>query len=373
MISNIARRDRDFVYVRPSLLSPLTSADGRGAGGKPVYALETRRKCMIQANASKPLITVAGAASKQGRSVAEALLDSGRYRVRALTRRRDSQPAQILAQKGAEVVVAPLEPGMQAELTAAMSGSAGAFLMTPPIVKVSPAEPELTLGKELANAAVAAGVEHVVFSGLENVEARTGGTKWAPHFTDKSKVEDYIRSLPIRSSFVYLAFFYTNFLEYYVPQRGDDGITFAIYLPPHIPMPFCDPLTAAGPAVREIFDHPTQYAGKTLPVIGEFISAQDMVDTFVRVTGQRARYASAYSREELLRHFPSFAADEHLLRELVGMVEYAVEYGYYAPERDLTWSRKIDPQALTWGQFLKRSNWQGELQTFGAAPELVPT
>ena len=174
---------------------------------------------MIQADTSKPLITVVGASSKQGRSVAEALLDSGRYRVRALTRRRDSKPAQILAQKGAEVVVAPLEPGKQAELTAAMKGSAGAFLMTPPIVKVPPAELEFTLGKELADAAVAAGVGHVVFSGLENVEARTGDTKWAPHFTDKAKVADYVRSLPIRSSFVYLAFFYTNFLEYYVPQR----------------------------------------------------------------------------------------------------------------------------------------------------------
>jgi uncharacterized protein YbjT (DUF2867 family) len=328
---------------------------------------------MVQANTSKPLITVVGAASKQGRSVADALLDSGRYRVRALTRRRDSQAAQALVQRGAEVAVVPLQPGMQGELTAAMQGSAGAFLMTPPIVKVPPAELELTIGQELANAAVAAGVEHVVFSGLENVEARTGGTKWAPHFTDKANVEAYIRSLPIRSSFVYLAFFYTNFLEYYVPQRGADGLTFAMYLPPDVPMPFCDPLTATGPAVREIFDHPTQYAGQSLPVIGEILSARDMVDTFVRVTGQRAHYASAYAREDLLRHFPSFGADEHLVRELVGMVEYAVEYGYYAPERDLTWSRKIDPNAATWEQFLKRSNWQGDLLTFGAAPELMPT
>jgi hypothetical protein len=132
-------------------------------------------------------------------------------------------------------------------------------------------------------------------------------------------------------------------------------------------MPFCDPLTATGPAVREMFDHPTQYSGQSLPVIGEILTAQEMVDTFVRVTGQRARYASAYGRENLLRHFPSFGADEHLVRELVGMVEYAVEYGYYAPERDLTWSRKIDPHALTWEQFLKRSNWQGELLPFGAA------
>jgi hypothetical protein len=157
-------------------------------------------KSMIQENKDRPLITVVGAASKQGRSVVHALLDSGRYRVRALTRRRDSQPAQVLAQRGAEVLIAPLQPGVQAELTAAMRGSAGAFLMTPPIVKVPPADDEFTLGRELADAALAAGVEHVVFSGLEHVEARTGGTKWAPHFTDKARVEAYIRSLPIRSS-----------------------------------------------------------------------------------------------------------------------------------------------------------------------------
>jgi len=325
---------------------------------------------MNQADTSKPLITVVGASSKQGRSVANSLLDSGRYRVRALTRRLDSQPAQALEKRGAEVMAAPLEVGRQAELTEVLKGSAGAFLMTPPIVKVPPAEPELELGKELADAAVAAGVEHVVFSGLENVEAITGGTKWAPHFTDKAKVEDYIRGLPVRSSFVYLAFYYTNFLEYYVPKTDEDGITFAVYLPPDIPMPFCDPLTAAGPAVREVFDHPTRYDGAVLPVIGEFISARQMVDTFARVTGRRARYASAYSRRDLLHHFPGFAGNEHLVRELVGMVEYAVEYGYYAPRRDLTWSRKIDPNAATWEQFLERSKWQGGLLSYGAAAEV---
>ena len=118
-----------------------------------------------------------------------------------------------------------------------------------------------------------------------------------------------------------------------------------------------------------MFDHPGQYAGQSLPIIGEILSPQDMVDTFVRVTGQRARYASAYSREDFARHFPALGADEHFVRELVGMVEYAVEYGYYAPGRDLTWSRKIDPNALTWEHFLKSSNWQGELLTFGAVPE----
>ncbi|PNS08507.1 NmrA-like family [Lysobacter silvestris] len=134
-------------------------------------------------------------------------------------------------------------------------------------------------------------------------------------------------------------------------------------------MPFVDPLTAAGPAVLEIFDHPEKYTGMTVSVIGEILTARQMVDTFVRVTGQKAHYASAYTRDELLRHFPAFGANEYLVRELVGMVEYAVEYGYYAPQRDLEWSRKIDPNALTWKQFLQKSEWRGELTRYDASPE----
>ncbi len=314
---------------------------------------------------SKPLISVAGATSKQGRSVAASLLASGRYRVRALTRNMHSAPARELAERGAEIVVAPLEMGRQAELAAALRGSYGAFLMTPPVAKEPPAEPELTLGAELAAAARDAGVEHVVFSGLENVEQRTAGTKWAPHFTDKAKVEAYIRSLPMRSSFVYLALFYSNFVEYYVPRPGPDGLTFAHYLPPDLAAPYCDPLTATGPAVLEMFDHPERYSGRSMPVIGEFLTAQQMVDTFARVSGRKARYASAYSRADFLHHFPHFAAHEAFVRECTGMVEYIFEYGYFAPGRDLQWSRTVDPHALTWEQFLRRTRWQGEPMSFG--------
>jgi len=71
----------------------------------------------------------------------------------------------------------------------------------------------------------------------------------------------------------------------------------------------------------------------------------------------------------LLRHFPSFAADDHLARGLIGMMEYAVEYGNYAPEGDLTWSRKIDPLALAWERCLNGSNWQGDLLSYGATSD----
>ena len=100
----------------------------------------------------KPIIAVAGSTSKQGRSVVEAALGSGRLRVRALTRSPASRQAQSLARMGAEIVAAPLAPGHDDEWRAAFSGASGAFLMTPP---TSPnGSQEYELGCRLADAAV---------------------------------------------------------------------------------------------------------------------------------------------------------------------------------------------------------------------------
>jgi hypothetical protein len=312
----------------------------------------------------KPLVTIVGALSKQGRSVAYTLLHSGRYRVRALTRRVDTPEAQRLAADGAELRSFSLEVGQKQALTDAFAGSHGAFLMTPPIAP--PQTHEAQLGMEMADAAVEAGVQHVVFSTLENVDAISIGTKFAPHFTDKARIEEHIRSLPVRSSFVMLAFFYTNLLEYYTPRLHGDDLVFPIYLPENFRAPFVDPTSATGPAVLEVFSNPEKYAGVSLPVIGDMISPAEMIDTFTQVTGRKAVYRSAFTREGLLRYFPDFAANELLVRELLGMAEYAVEYGYYRAGRDLEWSRQANPQSLTWEQFLRTTRWQGEPRPFGA-------
>jgi hypothetical protein len=311
----------------------------------------------------KPLITVVGALSKQGRSATQTLLQSGRYRVRALTRRAGSPEAQSLARQGAELMSVPLELGHKQALVNAFRGSHGVFLMTP--VVIPPDTHETELGKQQADAAVEAGVQHIVFSSLENVDAITGGRKFAPHFTDKARVEEYIRTLPVSSSFIYLALFYTNLLEFYPPRMDGDTLVFPIYLPEDFRAPFVDPLTATGPAILEIFSNPGEYVGKSLPVIGDIISPGEMVETFRRVTGKKAAYRSAYTREELLRHFPAFGANELLVREIVGMVEYAVEYGYFRKERDLLWSRQVNPGTLDWEQFLRESGWHGQKQSFG--------
>jgi hypothetical protein len=311
----------------------------------------------------KPLITIVGALSKQGRSAAHTLLQSGRYRVRALTRRVDAPEAQNLARRGAELMTVPLEVGHQGDLVNAFRGSQGVFLMTPPIAP--PETHEMELGKQQADAAVEAGVQHVIFSALENVEEITDGKKWAPHFTDKARVEEYIRRLPVASSFVHLAFFYTNLIEYYSPRMDGDTLVFPIYLPEDFRAPFADPLTATGPAVLEIFDNRDKYAGKSLPVIGDIISPHEIVETFRRVTGKNVAYRSAFTREGLLHYFPAFDTNDGLVREIVGMAEYAVEYGYYRKDRDLLWSRQVNPNSVSWEQFLRTTGWQGQAQSFG--------
>ena len=94
-------------------------------------------------------------------------------------------------------------------------------------------------------------------------------------------------------------------------------------------------------------------------MIGDIISPREMVETFTRVTGKKAAYRSAFTREGLLHYFPQFGANELFVREILGMVEYAVEYGYFRKDRDLLWSRQMNPATLDWEQFLRATGGTG--------------
>ncbi|WP_255524612.1 NmrA family NAD(P)-binding protein [Pedobacter riviphilus] len=211
----------------------------------------------------KPLITIVGVLGKQGLSAARTLLESGQYRVRGITRRIDSPDAQLLAQKGAELISLPLNLGYKKDFVEAFRGSYGVFMMTPSIAP--PQTHEMELGIQLADAAVEAGVQHVIFSSLENVDKITEGKKFAPHFTDKAKIEAYIRTLPITSSFIYMAFFYTNLMEFYPPRMEGDTLVFPIYLPKDFRAPFVDPLQPQARLYSKFFRIPSTIKGSRCP------------------------------------------------------------------------------------------------------------
>ena len=112
-------------------------------------------------------IAVVGATGAQGGSLARAVLadPSGEWAVRAITRNVDGDAARELAAAGAEVVRADLDD--VESLRQAFDGAYGAFCVTNFWEHFSGAK-EVEQAQNLAEAARAAGVQHVVWSTLDD-------------------------------------------------------------------------------------------------------------------------------------------------------------------------------------------------------------
>src|SRR6204780_5635076 len=115
----------------------------------------------------KKIIAVVGATGAQGGGLVRAILadPTGQFAVRAITRDPSSDKAQELATLGAEVVSADIDD--EASLERAFAGAYGAFCVTFFWAHFSP-EQELKEAANMAAAAKAAGVEHVIWSTLED-------------------------------------------------------------------------------------------------------------------------------------------------------------------------------------------------------------
>jgi uncharacterized protein YbjT (DUF2867 family) len=132
---------------------------------------------------NKELVAVIGATGQQGGGVIRALQAGGQFKVRALTRNPDNHRG--LAD---EVVNADLN--RPETLKAAFEGAHGAFLVTNFWEKGTD---ELKQATAAIRAAKDAGVKHVTWSTLPNVEAISGGKFHVPHFTGKAMIDRIVK------------------------------------------------------------------------------------------------------------------------------------------------------------------------------------
>jgi uncharacterized protein YbjT (DUF2867 family) len=137
---------------------------------------------------TKRSVLVAGATGQQGGTVARALLSRG-HRVKALTRKPDSEGARRLASAGADVVAGDL--GDAASVVKAASDVDTMFLMGNSYEAGT--EEETRQGIIAADAAKAAQVGHLIYSSVADANKRTG----IPHFESKFLVEEHVAGLGI--------------------------------------------------------------------------------------------------------------------------------------------------------------------------------
>jgi uncharacterized protein YbjT (DUF2867 family) len=136
------------------------------------------------------IVLITGATGKQGGAIARHLADKG-FKVRAMTRKVDSDAAKTLAAAGAEVVKGDLND--VASLEASLKGAWGTFAVQN--TWEAGVEGEEEQGKRFAMIARKVGVQHFVYSSVASAQRKTG----IPHFENKWRVEETIRGLSFPS------------------------------------------------------------------------------------------------------------------------------------------------------------------------------
>eukprot|EP00887_Chlorella_sp_A99_P006986 scaffold2.g6986.t1 len=195
-------------------------------------------------SAASPIAAVAGATGRQGGATVRALLQNGGWRVRALTRDPSSSSAAKLVAQGVDVVRADFDD--VESLKAAFAGATAVFGVTDFWAACGlDAEKERAQGVNLVDAAKAAGVEHFVWSTLEDTRPMLKGlaepltgpllNATVPHFDAKAEVNAYAKAQlgPEVVTSLYTSIFYENFLPgpgSMAPNKSPDG-TFTLFLP----------------------------------------------------------------------------------------------------------------------------------------------
>jgi uncharacterized protein YbjT (DUF2867 family) len=282
------------------------------------------------------IIAVTGATGQQGGVVARKLLAGG-WKVRALTRDVNKPAALELKSLGAEIIAGDLDN--RAELDAAFKGAYGVFSVQNTWLPNVGFEGEIKQGKAVADAAKAAGVQHLVYSSV-GAAHRGMGQK---HFESKWIIEQYIQSLGIPFTILRPAAFMENnnwsraniLSGTYTgmglrPEKGfqtiaaeDIGVFVSI-------------------ALAEL----KTYLGRTLELAGDELTESQTAEVFTKVIGRPVTLtAPAGNRGR--------ASEE----EMVAMFNFFNGEGYDA---DIAALRKIHPGLLNFEQYLRKNGWENQ-------------
>jgi uncharacterized protein YbjT (DUF2867 family) len=296
---------------------------------------------------NKKLIAVIGATGQQGGGVVRALQAREQFKVRALTRNPDKH--RELAE---EVVEADL--GRPETLKAAFAGAHGVFLVTN---FQEAGSNELQQATAAIRAAKDAGVKHLIWSTLPDVEAISGGNFNVPHFTGKAKVDRLVKDAGFENyTFVIAPFYYQNLMGPIASHPQADGSTgWALPLDPTLRVIHMGDINELGDIVAGAFAHPDEAGhGQYLPLVGDFMSFDEVIETlnrqghnfsFSRVP--KESFANFFpGAKEIAEMFSYWEAHTYLGSDLSAQIPLANKVAGREPTRFSNWAAENFPKQL---------------------------
>jgi uncharacterized protein YbjT (DUF2867 family) len=284
---------------------------------------------------SNRTVLVTGATGNQGGAVAHELLSRGGYRVRAMTRKPDSEKARALKQAGAEVIAGDLND--ETSLKKAMQGAWGVFAVQN--TWEAGVEREEEQGKRQARVARDAGAQHYVYTSVASAQHHTG----IPHFENKWRVEEVVRSLEFPSHVIIRpVWFMENFLGPWQKPAIDQGkLALAIQAKTRLSMIAVEDIGKYG---RWAFDEATKLNGREIDIAGDELTGSEIARVISGAAGHPVEFAPPPIEE-----IRKFSEDFAVMLEWFDRVGYDVDIEKNARESGI--------RPTKFPEWASRQNW----------------
>lgn len=284
----------------------------------------------MDSNAGKNIL-VTGATGRQGGAAARHLLAKG-FTVTALTRHPEHAEAHLLARKGARIVEGDMDD--PPTLGRALEGAYGVFAVQDAVEHGL--DGEFLEGRNLIDAAAAAGVRHVVYSSLASAD-KDGGMPFA---SSKAAIEEHLKTSGIPYTILRPVFFMENFD---LVREEILGGKLRFPLPPgkKLQMVAADDL---GAFASLAFENPWEYPGQAIDIAGAEMTMPQVAQIF----------AEAIGREVVFEETDPLSLEG----SRQGMVPFYAWLGQKGFQVDIPALRARYPWVKTLGEWVQSARWE---------------
>jgi len=283
---------------------------------------------------SEKTVLVVGATGNQGGVTIDHLLGAEEeFAVRGLTRTPDSEAARALAERGVDVRRGNLND--KETLRAAVDGVDAVVIVTN--IWTAGFDESVRHGKNIADVAADAGVNHVVFSGAGYHDRNLGVAALEP----AGEVERYIRSLDVSATYVRPVWFMHN-LE---PAFEDvlDG-TLALPIEEGVTLQMID-VDDVGRAIARILADPNEFTGEGFDLAGDEHSLAEMAQILSEVTDADVQPFTV----------PVEEARKEMGEEMAELFQWFNNEGYAVDTEDL--ERRFGFEFTNFREYLEKNDW----------------